>query len=212
MELGPAAKVVAADGFTVAPCLPAPSIPTSTVPADDGTDSGAAAEAENRDQNTKKRKLDQLALPVDRLTSTGRSPLAQQHIRSLLYEGVDHLIIACKYRPLPLLKVALYLLAPSAAFVVYHEFLEPLIDCYLYLQQHQLALRLNLSDTWTREFQTLPGRMRPEMFMSTSGGFLLTGVYIGMLPRPFLQDESNEEVNNSAAGDNDSSNSYNSST
>ena len=33
-----------------------------------------------------------------------------------------------------------------------------------------------------REYQTLPGRFRPEMFMSTSGGFLLTGIYIGMVP------------------------------
>ena len=41
---------------------------------------------------------------------------------------------------------------------------------------HQVAL----SDTWMREFQTLPGRFHPEMFMSTTGGFLLTGIYVGM--------------------------------
>jgi len=33
-----------------------------------------------------------------------------------------------------------------------------------------------------REYQTLAGRFRPEMFMSTSGGFLLTGIYIGTIP------------------------------
>jgi hypothetical protein len=92
------------------------------------------------------------------------------------------LILACKYRPLPILKQALYLLHPSCPFVIFHEFMEPLVDCYLYLQQNNLALRLVLSDTWMREFQTLPGRVRPDMFMSTSGGFLLTGVYVGMVP------------------------------
>lgn len=92
------------------------------------------------------------------------------------------LIIASKYRPLPILKQALYVLQPSSSFVIYHEFLEPLVDCYLYLNSNQLALRLVLSDTWMREFQTLPGRVRPDMFMSTSGGFILTGVYVGMVP------------------------------
>ena len=43
-----------------------------------------------------------------------------------------------------------------------------------------------LSDTWMREFQTLPGRFHPEMFMSTTGGFLLTGIYVGM---PWVADE-----------------------
>jgi hypothetical protein len=32
-----------------------------------------------------------------------------------------------------------------------------------------------------REFQTLPGRVRPDMFMSTSGGYILSGIYVGMV-------------------------------
>ena len=60
------------------------------------------------------------------------------------------LVIACKYRPLPILKQALFILQPSSPFVVFHEFLEPLVDCYLYLQAHSLALRMVLSDTWHR--------------------------------------------------------------
>jgi tRNA (adenine-N(1)-)-methyltransferase non-catalytic subunit len=90
------------------------------------------------------------------------------------------LIIASRFRPLPILKQSLFLLAPSSPFVVFHEFLEPLVDCYLWLQESGLALRLNLSETWLREFQTLPGRMRPDMKMTTNGGYLLTGTYIGL--------------------------------
>ena len=74
----------------------------------------------------------------------------------------------------------MYLLAPSSPFVIFHEFLEPLVDCYEYLQTQELALRLQLSDFWLREFQTLPGRMRPEMFMTTSGGYILSGIYVGL--------------------------------
>jgi hypothetical protein len=90
------------------------------------------------------------------------------------------LIIAVKFQPLPILQQCLNLLYPSSHFVVFSEFMEPLIECYLYLYENSLAVRLVLSDTWMREFQTLPGRVHPEMFMSTSGGFLLTGVYVGM--------------------------------
>lgn len=93
------------------------------------------------------------------------------------------LIIASKYRPLPILKQALHLLAPSAPLVIFHEFLEPLVDCFLYLTQHELAVKMVLSDTWLREYQNLPGRFRPEMFMSATGGFLLTGIHVG-LPQP----------------------------
>jgi tRNA (adenine-N(1)-)-methyltransferase non-catalytic subunit len=90
------------------------------------------------------------------------------------------LVIASKYRPLPILKQSLLLLTPSSPFVVFHEFLEPLVDCYNYLVENELAIKLLLSDSWLREFQTLPGRMRPDMYMTTSGGYLLTGIYVGM--------------------------------
>lgn len=39
-----------------------------------------------------------------------------------------------------------------------------------------LAINLRLSDTWTREYQILPGRTHPNMNMSQSGGFILTGI------------------------------------
>jgi hypothetical protein len=103
-----------------------------------------------------------------------------------LVSHIHRLIIASKYRPLPILKQALYVLQPSSSFVVFHEFLEPLVDCYLYLQANALALRLVLSDTWMREFQTLPGRVRPDMFMSTSGGFILSGIYVGQVPCAYV--------------------------
>lgn len=134
----------------------------------------------NKIAKKKRRLLD--SRPNEKISNTGRSPEAQIKNRSYLRQGVDRLIIASRYRPLPILKQALFLLAPSSPFVVYHEFLEPLVDCFLYLQSSGLALRLQLFDSWLREFQTLPGRMRPDMFMTTNGGFILSGIYIGMVP------------------------------
>ena len=53
------------------------------------------------------------------------------------------LIIACKYEPLPILKIALSLLVPSSPFVVYCEFLEPLVACYLYVTEQNLAVKVH---------------------------------------------------------------------
>jgi len=92
------------------------------------------------------------------------------------------LIIACRYHPLPILKEAIVLLAPSSPFVVYCEYMEPLVECFTYLHQEALAMRLHITDTWMREFQTLPGRVHPEMHMTTSAGFILSGIYVGIIP------------------------------
>ena len=88
------------------------------------------------------------------------------------------MIIATKYDPLAILKEALVLLFPSSPFVVFCEFMEPLVECYDYLHQQGLAIRMQLCDTWKREFQTLPGRCHPEMRMTTSGGYILSGIYV----------------------------------
>lgn len=92
----------------------------------------------------------------------------------------DSLIIASKYHPLPVLKECLPLLGPNSPFVIYSEYMEPLTECYLYAQNRGDCLRMRLCDTWLREYQTLPGRVHPQMFMPVSGGYLLTGVYVGL--------------------------------
>lgn len=109
--------------------------------------------------------------------ASGRIPDDLLRSRIALREGANRLIIASKYQPLPILKEAIKLLVPSSPIVIYCEFMEPLVECYMYLQQNNLALRLILSDTWMREFQTLPGRVHPNMFMPVGGGYLLTGTY-----------------------------------
>ena len=94
----------------------------------------------------------------------------------LLHRPCDCIILAVRYDPIATLIPMLRFLAPSCPFVVYSEFIEPLTECFLKLQQDNLAINLRLSDTWTREYQVLPGRTHPNMTMSQSGGFLLTGI------------------------------------
>ena len=71
------------------------------------------------------------------------------------------------------------MLTLSSPIVIYCEYMEPLSECFNYLMKYQLGVRMTISDTWMREFQTLPGRMHPKMHMPTSGGYFLSGIFIG---------------------------------
>jgi hypothetical protein len=105
---------------------------------------------------------------------TRHSPLeAKQWLSS---RQSDSLILATRYDPTETLLQMLPYLAPSSPFVIYSEFIEPLTQCFQQLQEHGHAINLRLSDTWTREYQVLPGRTHPNMNMSQSGGFILTGI------------------------------------
>jgi tRNA (adenine-N(1)-)-methyltransferase non-catalytic subunit len=131
----------------------------------------------------------------------------------------DSLIIASHYEPLAILTHLLPLLGCSKPFVVYCEYLEPLVAAFDALQHHNQnqtwmqgqaehekvhdprrtvpspssssassstfsssmafgVINLQLSDTWTREYQVLPGRTHPEMSMSAGSGYLLTGIKV----------------------------------
>jgi tRNA A58 N-methylase Trm61 len=89
------------------------------------------------------------------------------------------LVIACRYDPLPILREAIHLIAPGSPITIYFEFVEPLVECYLFLQKNELAVKMQLFDAWMREFQTLAGRAHPHMTMPTSGGYLLVAVFVG---------------------------------
>jgi tRNA (adenine-N(1)-)-methyltransferase non-catalytic subunit len=93
----------------------------------------------------------------------------------LLARKCDSIVLATKYDPTSTLLDLLPYLAPSAPFVVYAEYMEPLIECFREIQKQGLAINLRLMDTWMREYQVLPGRTHPAMNMSQCGGFLLTG-------------------------------------
>ena len=87
--------------------------------------------------------------------------------------------------------------------------MEPLVDCYQYVMQAELGVRLILADTWCREFQVLPGRTHPNMFTSTSGGYILSGVYVGTIGlknMPMFQSITPSTTNNTTTMDIDNEN------
>ena len=90
----------------------------------------------------------------------------------------DSLIIATSFHPLTVLTELLPFLASSCPFVVYCEHLEPLSECFSYLKKSGAAVKLQLSESWLRDYQVLPNCTHPTMTMSASGGYLLTGIKV----------------------------------
>ncbi len=105
-------------------------------------------------------------------------PTSDEVLESLQNESkkCDSLILACQYDPTHTLLTLLPYLETSCPFVVFYEYLEPLVQCFQELQNQKLAINLRLTDTWMREYQILPNRTHPNMNMSQNGGFILTGV------------------------------------
>ena len=148
----------------------------------------------------KKRKIDELSpealvppapkgdhAPPKKITRpylrTNRQHADKLRMAQLLREGFHSLIIASRFNPLPIVKTAIPLMHPSSSIVIYSEYVEPLTECFLYLQTNALAVRLTITENWLRWFQTLPGREHPENYMRSSGGFVLTGVTVDAQPR-----------------------------
>ncbi|XP_058091435.1 uncharacterized protein LOC131237593 isoform X6 [Magnolia sinica] len=70
------------------------------------------------------------------------------------------------------------LLSNSAPFAIYHQYLQPLATCMHNLQTAKMAIGLQISEPWLREYQVLPSRTHPFMQMSAFGGYILSGIRI----------------------------------
>ncbi|CAN0409508.1 unnamed protein product, partial [Hapterophycus canaliculatus] len=76
----------------------------------------------------------------------------EKQVRDWLRQGCDCVVIACKYDPTAAVEAMLPHLSPSRPFAVYSEFIEPLVSCLRHLQTKGTAVKLQLCDTWLREF------------------------------------------------------------
>ncbi|XP_030950733.1 tRNA (adenine(58)-N(1))-methyltransferase non-catalytic subunit trm6 [Quercus lobata] len=121
---------------------------------------------------------------VSPVNKTGKSTKAgnkasKQAIDLWKENGFSSLIIAAPELDLwNLLKDLLPLLANSAPFAIYHQYLQPLATCMHNLQLGKMAIGLQISEPWLREYQVLPSRTHPCMQMSAFGGYILSGIKI----------------------------------
>ncbi|GAX79292.1 hypothetical protein CEUSTIGMA_g6733.t1 [Chlamydomonas eustigma] len=88
------------------------------------------------------------------------------------------ILAAPRMNPTSLMSQVLPLLAPSAAFVLYSPWSQPLAECMHQLQTSKSAVLLQLHESWMRPHQVLPMRTHPEMMCSGTGGYILSGIKV----------------------------------
>ena len=98
-----------------------------------------------------------------------------------LKSGCDSLIVSTKHEPLPILKGLFPFLACSCPLVLFSEHIEPLASCFDYLKTSRLAIQLQLTETWNREIKVAPKVTHPQMTMSATGGYILTGIKVNQV-------------------------------
>nr|CAD7426943.1 unnamed protein product [Timema monikensis] len=91
---------------------------------------------------------------------------------------VDGLVIVAREYPASIVMALLPFLAVSRPIVVYSSVREPLLDLYLTLKSRGDVVGLRLTETWLRSHQVLPDRSHPDILMSGSGGYMLTGTLV----------------------------------
>jgi len=102
-------------------------------------------------------------------------------IRNWIRAQSDSLIIATAYHPKTVFFELVQWLKPACPFVVFSEYIEPLTEVFRAIQERGIGCKLQLSNSWLRPFQVLPGRTHPVMQMSACSGYILTGIKV--LPR-----------------------------
>lgn len=93
-------------------------------------------------------------------------------------KDMDGLICATRFHPTPVVLAIVDYLAPSRPLVVFSQYKEPLVDCYVKLRDKGGMVCLKMTETWLREYQVLSNRTHPQVNMSGCGGYLLTGMTV----------------------------------
>ncbi|KAL0928335.1 hypothetical protein M5K25_000210 [Dendrobium thyrsiflorum] len=125
---------------------------------------------------------DDEGMSVSSTTEKSKSPGRQassELVNSWKERGFSSLIVAAPEIEVgSLVQKLLPLLSYSAPFAIYNHCLQPLAACMHRLQASKMAISLQISEPWLREYQVLPSRTHPHMQMSAFGGYILSGIRI----------------------------------
>ncbi|CAH1756353.1 7502_t:CDS:10 [Entrophospora sp. SA101] len=98
--------------------------------------------------------------------------------REILWKGgFDGLMIASQYQPESILDALTPYLSGSRPIVIYHLNKEMLINTCVRMRISKNYLNPQITESWLRQYQVLPGRTHPFMSTSGGGGYLLTATY-----------------------------------
>jgi len=126
----------------------------------------------------------------EKLTRRLRRQSEESQARAELERGnLDSLVVVSRFQPSPIVMALLPRLAPSRPFVVYCQYKEPLMECYVNLREKGTAINILLTETWWRHYQVLPARTHPEIAMNSTGGYLLSGITVEPETTPNIEAE-----------------------
>jgi len=144
------------------------SNPATDNSSDPAPDNDSGKPSPDLSQDTNEEKL--MRKEIRRLEANKAKEILEQ-------KNMDGLLVMVKnFDPLNIVQLLIKFLSNSRPFAVFSPNIEPLTNCYVALKKDAVFLRL--SETWLRKYQVLPDRTRPEMQMSASSGYLLTGIKV----------------------------------
>ena len=92
--------------------------------------------------------------------------------------GFDCILLATRLDPCPLLKHAYHQLAPSRNIVIFHPSSDVIQTSADWLSQNKLAVNIQVSEIFSRDYQVLPNRTRPVMKPEETAGYCLSAIKI----------------------------------
>lgn len=135
--------------------------------------------AEGNDSSSGEEQVGNSMTEEEKLMRRMRRQNEESQAREELEKGsLDSLVVVSRFQPSPIIMALLPRLAPSRPFVVYCQYKEPLMECYVNLREKGTAINIHLTETWWRHYQVLPARTHPEIAMNSTGGYLLSGITV----------------------------------
>jgi len=83
--------------------------------------------------------------------------------------------------------------AGARPVVIYNINKEVLIDSFLHMRSSNEYVGVQMTESWLRRYQVLPGRTHPEMTTSAGGGYILSAYRTFDTPNPHLDASKTEE-------------------
>jgi len=90
--------------------------------------------------------------------------------------GVDSLVFVSRFDPCSLFRSFFQFLRPGACFALHCPSPAPLLALMSWLRLDNRAIKLELSDSWHREYQVLSQRTHPHVAMNQDTGTILSGM------------------------------------
>ncbi|CAG8450142.1 15670_t:CDS:10 [Dentiscutata erythropus] len=107
-----------------------------------------------------------------------------QEARKILWQGgFDGLLVASQYQPESILDTLVPYLAGSRPIIIYHINREVLVNTCVHMRISGKFLYPQITESWLRQYQVLPGRTHPSMSTSGGGGYLLQTIYTSTVLR-----------------------------